>query len=95
MRIMNEDSRYQMRTPKITRAYLQAGPDEDIAGGRTTNLGGTATSFENGRRVPVEPWPRIQKGVTPMRSFVIEPMQYAASVLAGERRYRAPTGPRA
>ena len=79
-----------MRTPQIGRLYLQCKPDEDIAlwsdekiwqelQTRLASDGWTLTEGEI-----------LQKGVTGMRSFVVEPMQYGRLFLAGDSAHIVP-----
>jgi len=82
---------FSMRSPKITRLYLQVPPDEPIEKWpddaiweemrtrMTTRDGWTPTV---GRI--------IQKGVTPMRSFVAAPMRYGRLFLAGDSAHIVP-----
>jgi p-hydroxybenzoate 3-monooxygenase len=80
---------YSMRTPAVSRLYLQCAPDEDVAAwsdGRIwselrTRLGNETTLKEG---------PILQKGVTGMRSFVAEPMQYGRLFLAGDAAHIVP-----
>ncbi|HLQ77309.1 MAG TPA: 4-hydroxybenzoate 3-monooxygenase [Terriglobia bacterium] len=82
---------FSMRSPKITRLYLQCSPDEDIANWpddriwdellrRSTTSDGWAP-----KRGPI-----IQKGITDMRSFVVEPMQFGRLLLAGDAAHIVP-----
>ena len=79
-----------MRTPQIGRLYLQCKPDENIAlwsdekiwqelQTRLASDGWTLTEGEI-----------LQKGVTGMRSFVVEPMQYGRLFLAGDSAHIVP-----
>ena len=74
---------FSMRGPDLSRLYLQVEPDEDI------NEWPDARIWEelNTRLGGVRPLPQgniLQKGVTPMRSYVTEPMQSGRLFLAGE-----------
>lgn len=82
---------YSMRTPEITRLYLQCPADEDIAewsDDRIWNELNTRLSCTDGWR-PNE-GKILQKGITAMRSFVIEPMQYGRLFLAGDAAHIVP-----
>src|SRR5260221_4427467 len=80
-----------MRTPQITRAYLQCIPDEDIAGWPDHRIWEELQlRFETDDGFQLNRGPVIQKGVTPMRSFVIEPMQYGRLFLAGDAAHIVP-----
>jgi p-hydroxybenzoate 3-monooxygenase len=79
-----------MRTPQISRLYLQCDPDEDIAGWPDEKIW-----QELHTRLAADNWtltegPIIQKGVTGMRSFVVEPMQYGRLFLAGDSAHIVP-----
>jgi p-hydroxybenzoate 3-monooxygenase len=79
-----------MRSPEISRLYLQCSPDEDIA------LWPDARIWEELRkRLAADGWkltegPIMQKGVTGMRSFVTEPMQFGKLFLAGDAAHIVP-----
>ena len=79
-----------MRSEKISRLYLQCQPDEDI------NLWPDEKVWEElNTRLASAGWqltqgPVIQKGVTGMRSFVVEPMQYGRLFLAGDSAHIVP-----
>jgi p-hydroxybenzoate 3-monooxygenase len=79
-----------MRTPQISRLYLQCAPDEDIQ-----NWPDEKIWEELHRRFHAEGWeltegPVLQKGITGMRSFVVEPMQCGALFLAGDAAHIVP-----
>jgi p-hydroxybenzoate 3-monooxygenase len=79
-----------MRTPEISRLYIQCDPDEDI--GRWPD---EKIWHELETRLACDGWkltkgPVLQKGVTGMRSFVVEPMQYGRLFLAGDSAHIVP-----
>jgi p-hydroxybenzoate 3-monooxygenase len=80
-----------MRSPHIGRLYLQCRPDEDIA-----NWPDDKIWKELHIRLAGEAnWKLVegsvlQKGVTGMRSFVVEPMQYGKLFLAGDAAHIVP-----
>src|SRR5215475_11886355 len=80
-----------MRSPTISRLYLQCTPDDDI-----TNWADERIWQELHTRLEmVEGWeltegPVLQKGITGMRSFVVEPMQYGRLFLAGDSAHIVP-----
>lgn len=79
-----------MRTPHISRLYLQCKPDEDIALWSDERIW-----QELQLRTASEGWHLmeghiLQKGVTSMRSFVVEPMQYKRLFLAGDSAHIVP-----
>ena len=82
---------FSMRSPSVTRLYLQCAPDEDLAGWADDRIWeelGVRLSTRDGWR-PFER-PITQKGVTPMRSFVAEPMRYGRLFLAGDAAHIVP-----
>ena len=81
---------HSMRSPEITRLYLQCEPDEDIERWPDERIW-----EELHTRFACEGWsleegPIVEKGITPMRSFVTEPMQYGRLFLAGDAVHIVP-----
>lgn len=82
---------FSMRSEKITRLYLQCAPDEDLAEWTDARIW-----QELHRRLACDDgWAPnegriLQKGVTPMRSFVAEPMRYGRLFLAGDAAHIVP-----
>jgi p-hydroxybenzoate 3-monooxygenase len=79
-----------MRTPQISRLYLQCKPDEDLERWSDEKIW-----QELHTRLSADGWkltegPVLQKGVTGMRSFVVEPMQYGSLFLAGDSAHIVP-----
>ena len=82
---------FSMRSPEITRLYLQCPPDEDLTrwpDDRIWEELGIRLATDDGWR-PNE-GEILQKSVTPMRSFMIEPMQYGRLFLAGDAAHIVP-----
>jgi p-hydroxybenzoate 3-monooxygenase len=82
---------YSMRSPAITRLYLQCAPDEPLAEWSDDRIWSelqTRLQTDDGWR-PNE-GPILQKGVTGMRSFVAEPMRYGRLFLAGDAAHIVP-----
>jgi p-hydroxybenzoate 3-monooxygenase len=82
---------HSMRTPEITRLYLQCTPDEDLAhwpDARIWEELQTRLATRDGRKLTEGPI--LQKGVTGMRSFVVEPMQHGRLYLAGDAAHIVP-----
>jgi p-hydroxybenzoate 3-monooxygenase len=81
---------HSLRSPNVTRLYLQVAPDTELA------------SWPDGRiwdelqvRLASPGWtlqegPIIDKGVSPMRSFVVEPMSWGRMFLAGDAAHIVP-----
>ncbi len=82
---------HSMRSPRITRNYLQVRPDEDLAGWSDARIWDELQTrlATEGEPVLTE-GPLIEKSVTAMRSFVVEPMQYARLFLAGDAAHIVP-----
>jgi p-hydroxybenzoate 3-monooxygenase len=82
---------HSMRTPEITRLYLQCRPDEDIAEWPDDRIWQELqTRMEGDDGLRLDTGPIIEKGVTPMRSFVVEPMQHGRLFLAGDAAHIVP-----
>jgi p-hydroxybenzoate 3-monooxygenase len=82
---------HSMRTPEITRLYLQCSPGEDLADWPDDKIWEELQrrlSTRDGRRLTEGPI--LQKGVTGMRSFVAEPMQSGRMYLAGDAAHIVP-----
>jgi p-hydroxybenzoate 3-monooxygenase len=79
-----------LRSPQLSRLYLQCAPDEDLAGWPDERIW-----EELQRRLGVDGWtlaegPIVEKGVTGMRSYVCEPMQFGRLYLAGDAAHIVP-----
>jgi p-hydroxybenzoate 3-monooxygenase len=80
---------YSMRTPALSRLYLQCAPDEDLSAWSDSRIWSELrTRLGNG--TALKEGPILQKGVTGMRSFVAEPMQYGRLFLAGDAAHIVP-----
>lgn len=80
-----------MRSPEISRLYLQCAPDEDIANWPDERIWQELQKrLETTDRWKLTEGPVIQKGVTGMRSFVTEPMQFGKLFLAGDAAHIVP-----
>jgi p-hydroxybenzoate 3-monooxygenase len=80
-----------MRTPHTSRLYLQCAPDEDIANWPDERIWEELrTRLEIREGWPLPAGPILQKGITPMRSFVAEPMQFGNLFLAGDAAHIVP-----
>ena len=79
-----------MRSPTLSRLYLQCAPDELIE-----NWSEEKIWRELQTRLDCPGWtltegPILQKGIAGMRSFVVEPMQYGRLFLAGDAAHIVP-----
>jgi len=80
-----------IRTPQISRLYLQCHPDEDLAEWPDQRIWDELQQrFETVEGFRVTEGPIFQKGVTAMRSFVAEPMQCGRLFLAGDAAHIVP-----
>jgi p-hydroxybenzoate 3-monooxygenase len=81
---------HSMRSPQLTRLYLQCRPDEPLDEWPDQRI------WEELRlRLGLPGWtlnegPIVEKGVTGMRSFVVEPMQHGRLYLAGDAAHIVP-----
>jgi p-hydroxybenzoate 3-monooxygenase len=79
-----------LRSPALSRYYLQCRPDENLDDWADERIW-----EELQTRTAIEGWtlsegPILEKGVTGMRSFVAEPMQYGRLYLAGDAAHIVP-----
>lgn len=82
---------HSLRSPDISRLYIQVDPDEDIANWPDDRIWEELSlrlATDDGWRLATGPV--LEKGVTPMRSFVVEPMQYGRLFLAGDAAHIVP-----
>jgi p-hydroxybenzoate 3-monooxygenase len=80
-----------MRSPELSRLYLQCAHDEDLALWSDDRI----WSELDKRLATADGWkltpgPILQKGITGMRSFVVEPMQFGRLFLAGDAAHIVP-----
>jgi p-hydroxybenzoate 3-monooxygenase len=81
---------HSLRTPQISRLYLQVDPADSI-----DNWPDDRIWSELQVRLASPGWtltegPVIEKGITPMRGFVVEPMQFGRLFLAGDAAHIVP-----
>ena len=79
-----------MRSPELSRLYLQCAPGENLDEWPDERIWSELQA-----RLGVDGWtlhegPILEKGVTPMRSFVAEPMQWGSLFLAGDAAHIVP-----
>ncbi len=82
---------HSMRSPEVTRNYLQVAPDEDVERWPDERIWeelqarmATDDGFE------LAEGEILEKGITPMRSFVAEPMRFGRLFLAGDAAHIVP-----
>ncbi len=82
---------HSMRSPTVTRMYLQVRPDTDIADWPDDRIwAGLHERLATDDGFALTEGPILDKSVTPMRSFVATPMQYGRLFLAGDAAHIVP-----
>jgi p-hydroxybenzoate 3-monooxygenase len=82
---------FSMRSPEVTRLYLQVAPDEDLAQWPDARIWDELhLRLETGDGWRLNEGPVLEKGITPMRSFVCEKMQHGRLFLAGDAAHIVP-----
>jgi p-hydroxybenzoate 3-monooxygenase len=81
---------HSMRSPELSRLYVQCDPADDIAAWSDARIWD-----ELHQRLALDGWtlqegPILDKGITPMRSFVAEPMRHGRLFLAGDAAHIVP-----
>jgi p-hydroxybenzoate 3-monooxygenase len=82
---------HSMRSPSITRLYLQVPPDENLddwPDDRIWSELDTRLSTKDG--FELAEGPLLERGITPLRSYVVEPMQHGRLFLAGDAAHIVP-----
>lgn len=79
-----------MRTPHISRLYLQCRPDENIDDWSDEKIWQELQIRLASKEWTLTEGQVLQKVVTGMRSFVVEPMQYGKLFLAGDSAHIVP-----
>jgi p-hydroxybenzoate 3-monooxygenase len=83
---------HSMRSPEVTRLYLQVPQDEKIEDWSDDRIWSElALRLEtSAEHFVLREGPILDKGITPMRSFVTEPMRYGKLFLAGDAAHIVP-----
>jgi p-hydroxybenzoate 3-monooxygenase len=83
---------FSMRSPTLSRLYLQCAPDEDLEQWPDEKVWEELRARLDGA-CELPQGKIVLKSVTPMRSFVVEPMQHGRLFLAGDAAHiQPPTG---
>jgi p-hydroxybenzoate 3-monooxygenase len=82
---------HSMRSPEISRFYLQVAADEDIANWPDDRIWTELkTRLETVPGFGLGTGPIVDKNITPMRGYVAEPMRYGRLYLAGDAAHIVP-----
>ncbi len=79
-----------MRSPTVSRLYLQCAPDEDLATWSDDRIWSELQTRSATEGFRLAEGPILQRGITPMRSFVTDPMQCGRLYLAGDAAHIVP-----
>jgi p-hydroxybenzoate 3-monooxygenase len=86
----NGFSLYSMRSSAISRLYLEVSADDDIDEWTDERIWAELQLRQASEGWSVNEGPIIEKSITLMRSFVVEPMQYGRLFLAGDAAHIVP-----
>jgi p-hydroxybenzoate 3-monooxygenase len=82
---------HSMRSPELTRAYLQVAPDEKLADWSDDRIWSELSlRLKTDADFSLHEGPLLDKSITPMRSHVVEPMRYGRLFLAGDAAHIVP-----
>jgi p-hydroxybenzoate 3-monooxygenase len=82
---------HSMRSPEVTRLYLQCAPDDDVANWPDERIWEELRArFATDDGWKLADGQVLEKGITALRSFVVEPMQYRRLYLAGDAAHIVP-----
>ncbi|MBT2213092.1 MULTISPECIES: 4-hydroxybenzoate 3-monooxygenase [Actinomadura] len=82
---------HSLRSPKVSRLYLQVPPDEDLGAWPDTRIWDElAARLATGDGWELRQGPVTDRSITPMRSFVAEPMRHDRLFLAGDAAHIVP-----
>ena len=81
---------HSLRSPELSRLYIQVDPSNELADWPDERIWAELRA-----RFATDGWwladgPVLEKGITTMRSFVVEPMQYGRLYLAGDAAHIVP-----
>ena len=82
---------HSMRSPSITRLYLQVDPDEDLAQWPDERIWEELSArMATDDGFQLQSGPILEKGITAMRSYVVEPLQFGRLLLVGDAAHIVP-----
>lgn len=79
-----------MRSPEVSRLYLQCAPDEELAAWSDARIWDELAVRLAADGFRLRSGPITQRSITPMRSFVAEPMRHGRLALAGDAAHIVP-----
>ncbi|HSU04809.1 MAG TPA: 4-hydroxybenzoate 3-monooxygenase [Acetobacteraceae bacterium] len=79
-----------LRSPTVSRLYLQCAPDEDLQAWSDDRIWAELRARTSRDGFTLNEGRVLQKGVTQMRSFVVEPMQFGRLFLLGDAAHIVP-----
>ena len=82
---------HSLRSPELSRLYIQVDPHDDISSWPDERIWEELhLRLARDDGWALEEGPIIEKGITPMRSFLVEPMQHGRLFLAGDAAHIVP-----
>jgi p-hydroxybenzoate 3-monooxygenase len=82
---------HSLRSPQLSRLYIQVDPDDEIDNWPDERIWEELhVRLERDDDWTLKEGPIIEKGITPMRSYLIEPMQHGRLYLAGDAAHIVP-----
>ena len=82
---------HSLRSPELSRLYIQVDPHDDISSWPDERIWEELhLRLARDDGWALEEGPIIEKGITPMRSFLVEPMQHGRLYLAGDAAHIVP-----
>jgi p-hydroxybenzoate 3-monooxygenase len=81
---------HSMRSPEISRLYVQVAPDDDVANWPDQRVWDELALRLASDGFALTEGPVLEKSITPMRSFVAAPMRYGNLFLAGDAAHIVP-----
>jgi p-hydroxybenzoate 3-monooxygenase len=81
---------FSMRSPTLSRLYVQCAPDDRLDEWPDERIWDELRLRLGGGAAALRPAPTLEKSITPMRSFVAQPMRFGRLFLAGDAAHIVP-----
>jgi p-hydroxybenzoate 3-monooxygenase len=82
---------HSLRSPELSRLYVQVDPHDDIENWPDERIWQELHArLQRDDGWTLQEGPIVEKGITPMRSFLVEPMQHGRLYLAGDAAHIVP-----